>query len=147
MVAEDGRTTPVEVRVAVLSRAVPAGEAARLECPVDCHGHRGAVEKAVQFSPGDEDAVRIGNMMLNAGVFHHVQDAHPFENKKLFYRFLADEDHGSVAHKPDGSAVSWADFIAPLGSPDNQTLSLQPEVPQRDPNLAAYEQVDLAAGG
>jgi hypothetical protein len=95
----------------------------------------------------EEDAVRIGNMMLNAGVFHHVQDAHPFENKKLFYRFLADEDHGSVVHKPDGSAVSWADFIAPLGSPDDQTLSLQPEVPRRDPNLAGFDQVNLATGG
>lgn len=108
-----------------------------------------AVKKLIDenIAAHEEDAVRIGNMMLNAGVFHHVQDAHPFENKKLFYRFLSDEDHGSVAHKPDGSAVSWADFIAPLASPENQTLSLQPEVPQRDPNLAALEQVNLAAGG
>jgi hypothetical protein len=65
----------------------------------------------------------------------------------LFFRILADEDHGSVTHKPDGSAVSWADFMAPLASSENQTLTLQSEVPQRDPNLAAYEQVDLAAGG
>jgi len=114
-----------------------------------CFVGREAVAKLIDenIANHEEDAVRIGNMMLNAGVFHHVQDAHPFENKKLFYRFLADEDHGSVAHKPDGSAVSWADFIAPLGSPDNQTLSLQPEVPQRDPNLAGFDQVNLAAGG
>ena len=52
-----------------------------------------------------------------------------------------------MAHKPDGSAVSWADFIAPLASSENQTLTLQPGVPQRDPNLAAFEQIDLAAGG
>ncbi|CAB1055633.1 Mercuric ion reductase (EC [Olavius sp. associated proteobacterium Delta 1] len=95
----------------------------------------------------EEDAVRIGNMMLNSGVFHHIQDAHPFENKKLFYRFLTDEDHGSVAHKPDGSAVGWADFITSLAASQNQTLTLQPEIPQRDPNLAALEQVNLAACG
>jgi len=108
-----------------------------------------AVKKLIDenIAAHEEDAVRIGNMMLNAGVFHHVQDAHPFENKKLFYRFLADEDHGSVAQKPDGSAVSWADFIAPLAAPDNQPLSLQPEVPQRDPNLAGFDRVKLAAGG
>jgi hypothetical protein len=33
----------------------------------------------------EEDAVHIGNMMLNAGVFHHVLDAHPFKNEDLFY--------------------------------------------------------------
>ena len=82
-----------------------------------------AVEKLVEEGiAGDAtDAVRIGNMMLNAGVFHHVLDAHPFENKNLFYRFTTDEDHGMAARRPDGSAVSWADFIAPLaavGRPD-----------------------------
>ena len=30
-----------------------------------------------------DDAVRIGNMMLNAGVFHHVLDEHPFKNEEL----------------------------------------------------------------
>jgi hypothetical protein len=59
----------------------------------------------------EDDAVRIGNMMLNAGVFHHVLDEHSFKNEKLFYRFLSDEDHGTVARKPDGSAVSWADGL------------------------------------
>ncbi len=62
----------------------------------------------------EDDAVRVGNMMLNAGVFHHVLDAHAFKNENLFYRFISDEDHGSVGRKPDGSAVSWADFISPL---------------------------------
>ena len=76
--------------------------------------------------------------MLNAGVFHHVQQAHPFENKYLFYRFASDEDHGKVARKPDGSAVRWADFIAPLTSAGDQDLSLQPSVPERDPESGRY---------
>ena len=95
----------------------------------------------------EDDAVRMGNMMLRAGVFHHVLDEHPFKNEKLFYRFLSDEDHGTVARKPDGSAVSWADFIAPLTYPEDQAMALQPDIPERDPNLAAFAQVDLEACG
>ncbi len=95
----------------------------------------------------EEDAVRIGNMMLSAGVFHHVLDAHPFKNEELFYRFLSDEDHGAVARKPDGSAVSWADFMAPLTAAKDQTFTLQPKIPERDPNLASFSQVDLEACG
>ncbi len=95
----------------------------------------------------EEDAVRIGNMMLNAGVFHHVLDAHPFKNEDLFYRFLSDDNHGSVARKPDGSAVSWADFIAPLSSAEDKSLTLQPELPERDPDLGSFDQVDLEVCG
>ena len=94
-----------------------------------------------------EDAVRIGNMLLDAGVFHHVLDEHAFKNEKLFYRFISDEDHGTVARKPDGSAVSWADFIAPLTRPQDQVMNLQPEIPERDPDLASFDQVDLEACG
>ena len=95
----------------------------------------------------EDDAVRVGNMMLNAGVFHHVLDAHAFKNENLFYRFLSDEDHGSVGRKPDGSAVSWADFISPLKSAADPKLTLQPEIPERDPDLALFDQVDLEACG
>jgi pyruvate/2-oxoglutarate dehydrogenase complex dihydrolipoamide dehydrogenase (E3) component len=94
-----------------------------------------------------EDALRIGNMLLDAGVFHHVLDEHPFKNEKLFYRFISDEDHGTVARKPDGSAVSWADFIAPLTRPEDRAISLQPDIPERDSDLASFDQVDLDACG
>ena len=108
-----------------------------------------AVEKMVDegIASHAADAVRIGNMMLNAGVIHHVLDAHAFKNENLFYRFLSDEDHGTVARKPDGSSVSWADFIAPLAPADDQHLTLQPQIPERDPNLASFSQVDLEACG
>ena len=95
----------------------------------------------------EEDAVRIGNMMLGAGVFHHVLDEHPFKNEELFYRFLSDEDHGTVARNPDGTAVSWSEFIAPLTPSGKPSLSLQPGVPERDPDLASFSQVDLEALG
>ena len=114
-----------------------------------CFVGREAVARLVQdgIAMDEEDAVRIGNMMLNAGVFHHVLDAHPFKNEELFYRFLSDEDHGSVAHKADGSDVSWSDFIAPLTSAQDKILTLQPEVPERDPDLASFEQIELEACG
>ena len=59
-----------------------------------------------------EDATRMGNIMLGAGLFHHVEYAHAFKNEYLFYRFASDEDHGTVARKPDGSSVSWGDFMS-----------------------------------
>jgi hypothetical protein len=98
-----------------------------------------AVEKLVREGiAGDTaDAVRIGNMMLNAGVFHHVLDVHPFENKNLFYRFTADEDHGMAGRKADGGAVSWSDFIEPLTEVKDGTFTLQPAIPERDPQLAS----------
>ncbi len=94
-----------------------------------------------------EDAVRIGNMLLNAGIFRHVQQAHPFKNEYLFYRFTADEDHGTAARAPDGNAVSWADFLTPLASEESATFSLLPTLPERDPNLAQFAQDDLDACG
>ena len=108
-----------------------------------------AVRKMVAegIAGDDEDAIRIGNMMLNAGVFHHVVDAHPFENKNLFYRFIADEDHGMAAHTTEGRAVSWADFIAPLTSAEDRAFTLQASIPEPDPDLARYVQVDLEACG
>ena len=108
-----------------------------------------AVTQLVQegIASDEDDAVRIGNMMLNAGMFHHVLDAHSFKNEELFYRFVSDEDHGTVARKPDGSTVSWADFMAPLTSGEDKILTLQAEIPERDPNLATFDQVDLEACG
>ncbi|MEM6690561.1 MAG: FAD-dependent oxidoreductase, partial [Planctomycetota bacterium] len=87
-----------------------------------------------------EDAVRIGNLMLTAGIFHHVVKEHAFKNEELFYRFAEDEDHGRVAKKPDGSSVSWADFLAPVSAPTKDEISLQPNIPERDPDLAGFAQ-------
>jgi|GEM_PF-84553 len=95
----------------------------------------------------EEDAVRVGNMLLNAGVFHHVLDEHSFKNENLFYRFMEDEDHGKTARRPDGTMVRWADFMAPLTRQEETPFSLQPAVPERDPGLAEFAQEDLEACG
>lgn len=116
---------------------------------IKCFVGNEAAKKLVDenIAGDEEDAVRIGNMMLNASVFHHVQDAHPFENKYLFYRFMSDEDHGTAARKPEGSIVSWTDFIAPVAPTETHALMLQPAIPDRDPDLATFTQVDIEACG
>lgn len=38
-----------------------------------------------------EAAVRIGQAMVEQGIFHHVSDEHPFKDEYLFYRFYEDE--------------------------------------------------------
>lgn len=37
------------------------------------------------------EAIRIGQLLLERGIIHHVVDAHPFEDSNLFYRFYSDE--------------------------------------------------------
>lgn len=108
-----------------------------------------AVEKLVEegIAVDEEDGIKIGNMMLNAGVFHHVEYAHAFKNEKLFYRFASDEDHGTVERIPDGSRVTWAEFISPIGRLQDKATSLQAELPERDPDLADLDQDDLDTCG
>ena len=38
-----------------------------------------------------EDAVTLGQKMIDKGIFHHVLDEHQFEDEELFYRFNEDE--------------------------------------------------------
>ncbi|MDJ1178097.1 mechanosensitive ion channel [Roseofilum sp. BLCC_M91] len=38
-----------------------------------------------------DEAIMMGQMMLDMGIFHHVLDEHEFEDSPLFYRFYADE--------------------------------------------------------
>lgn len=38
-----------------------------------------------------EAAVRIGQALVEQGIFHHVTDEHPFKDEYLFYRFYEDE--------------------------------------------------------
>lgn len=38
-----------------------------------------------------QDAVSLGQKMVDKGIFHHVLDEHQFEDKEFFYRFYNDE--------------------------------------------------------
>lgn len=89
-----------------------------------------------------DDAVRIGNVLLGAGVFSHVLGEHPFRNQALFYRFAEDGGHGATTRRADGTKVSWSDFIARVAADDAEP-SLQPALPPRDAQLASFAQDEL----
>ena len=38
-----------------------------------------------------EEAIQLGQMLLDRGIIHHVHDEHTFKNEFLFYRFYEDE--------------------------------------------------------
>jgi hypothetical protein len=38
-----------------------------------------------------EEALRIGQMLIERGIIHHVTDEHTFKDEYLFYRFYVDE--------------------------------------------------------
>ncbi|KAG5182768.1 mercuric reductase [Tribonema minus] len=108
---------------------------------------------AVSFMLGDgtassiEDAVDIGNIMMEAGAFQHVTKDHAFKNEPLFYRFAADEpDHGKKAALGDtGTAVSWRHLtqsLFPAGDGDTMQTDLSGIV-NRD---ASFEATELAVG-
>lgn len=105
-----------------------------------------AVQNLIEegLAADEEDAVRIGNIMLQGGVFHHVQRAHAFKNEYLFYRFVSDEDHGRVEGQVAGEgSVNWADFLGTSTLAQKEGGSLQPSVPERDADLATMAQDDL----
>lgn len=109
-----------------------------------------AVDKLIEkgLAADEDDAVRIGNVLLHSGIFHHVQRAHAFKNEYLFYRFASDEDHGGVPDQvPEGSFVKWADFLGKLTLTEWENGVLQPSLPGPDADLTDMEQEDLDTVG
>jgi hypothetical protein len=39
-----------------------------------------------------EEAILMGQLMVQQGIIHHVLDEHDFKDELLFYRFYLDED-------------------------------------------------------
>lgn len=82
---------------------------------------------AADIAYNAEDAVRIGQVLMDHQVFTHVTKDHPFMNKRLFYRFKAhqEEHHGSVLKDELGNALSWASKALPSLSSGS---GLQPDL-------------------
>jgi potassium-dependent mechanosensitive channel len=38
-----------------------------------------------------EEAIDLGQLMIERGIIHHVEDQHPFRDDRLFYRYYTDE--------------------------------------------------------
>ena len=79
-----------------------------------------------------EDAVEMGQLLLDAGYINHVTRDHTFKDKDLYYRFTAHEDHGgtegSALDKEQGKVGTWAKFLgAGFSTSDTQ---LQAELPE-----------------
>jgi len=70
---------------------------------------------AGKIARNEWDALRIGNLLLKSGVFHHVTFDHSFKNEYLFYRFLEDEDEKEQSSS--AKTMSWASFLG-LGGTD-----------------------------
>lgn len=105
-----------------------------------------AIDRLIEkgLAADEEDAVRIGNVMLHSGIFHHVQRAHAFKNEYLFYRFASDEDHGGLPDQvSDESFVKWTDFLGAVSKAKGTDGALQPSLPGPDADLADMEQENL----
>ena len=73
------------------------------------------------------EALRIGNAMMRAGLLRHVVDDHLLENRKLFYRFLADDTangtHSGSSASLSTSAAAAAAAAAAGGFQEDQSVS------------------------
>jgi hypothetical protein len=38
-----------------------------------------------------EEAIQLGQLLIERGIIHHVYDEHPFRDGYVFYRFYTDE--------------------------------------------------------
>ncbi|CAM9543770.1 unnamed protein product, partial [Chrysoparadoxa australica] len=99
-----------------------------------CFVGKDAVEWMLRsgVSNSEEDAVSLGQLLIENGDIAHVTKDHSFANDNLFYRFARDEtDHGSRG-PPGGASLSWAALGAGLMPTSSTNLTV--EVPQS--NLA-----------
>ncbi|CEM14661.1 unnamed protein product [Vitrella brassicaformis CCMP3155] len=87
-----------------------------------------------------EDALLVGQLMMDQGMFAHVTRDHSLKDESLFYRFALDEpSKGEKAVSRDGKALTWAQFLNGILPVDVRPLdgSKQTDlkVVSRDPNM------------
>lgn len=64
----------------------------RLRTFSNCFVGNEAINWLMQYQKATrEEAIRIGQILVEKGIFHHVTDEHTFEDGYLFYRFYEDE--------------------------------------------------------
>ncbi len=117
---------------------------------VKCFIGSEAVEQMVEagIAADSDGAVFIGNILLNSGVFHHVQRAHGFKNEYLFYRFSRDEEHGTLATESSSeSYVTWSDVLFGGLPKEIEDRSLQPSLPESEMHDENMTQVEIQSVG
>eukprot|EP00172_Hildenbrandia_rubra_P002176 Plantae.Rhodophyta-Hildenbrandia_rubra.ctg2864.p1 GENE.Plantae.Rhodophyta-Hildenbrandia_rubra.ctg2864~~Plantae.Rhodophyta-Hildenbrandia_rubra.ctg2864.p1 ORF type:complete len:680 (-),score=129.13 Plantae.Rhodophyta-Hildenbrandia_rubra.ctg2864:2099-4138(-) len=88
------------------------------------------------------DAVHLGQIMNDQGVFEHVLREHPFKNEMLYYKFISEKERGAAKKKANGVPISWSDFLTTTST--NALDSLQPRVPAPDFEAVPPESVHVA---
>ena len=83
-----------------------------------------------------DQAVALGNALLDEGIIHHVVRDHRFKNEPLFYRFAGDEDHGS-----SGDAPSWLEVLGRGWTRDDPGDSRLPRMPGSPAERAGWKAV------
>lgn len=100
---------------------------------------------ANNFASSADEAIVLGNVMLEQGLFFHVTRDHTFKNERLFYRFHVDDrSHGQSAKDETGKNISvWRRFASSyLGESDDNAdrISLVSDMPSR---ISDYGDLDI----
>mmetsp|Transcript_4592 Transcript_4592/g.6135 ORF Transcript_4592/g.6135 Transcript_4592/m.6135 type:complete len:646 (-) Transcript_4592:91-2028(-) len=101
----------------------------RLSTYKNCFVGSDAVSQMVKIGLAEnrEEAVKVGQALLEVGEVNHVTRDHEFKDEALFYRFTEDENHGAQAET--GKEGTWAKFLGANSNKDG----LQAELPEYQP--------------
>jgi pyruvate/2-oxoglutarate dehydrogenase complex dihydrolipoamide dehydrogenase (E3) component len=111
------------------------------DCFVGSEACEWLIESGIAEDTGQAELV--GNLLLEAGVFHHVTREHEFKDEYLFYRFSEDEDHGHRADREGAGHISWADMLGPT-DPSEAGDGLQARLPDQVDVKSAHEVDQIA---
>ncbi|CAD7699824.1 unnamed protein product [Ostreobium quekettii] len=92
------------------------------------------------YARNDDDGVKLGNCLMEMGMFSHVTRDHPLKNEDLFYRFAVHEEKfvrmasmGEKVGRPAGGLrqAGWADALL-RSEHEAGAAGLQPGMPEWD---------------
>ncbi|CAD7699825.1 unnamed protein product [Ostreobium quekettii] len=83
---------------------------------------------AKKYAQTEEDAIKLGNCIMEMGVFEHVTRDHELKNEGLFYRFSS---QGASAEQ-EVPKLSWADAVLRPNNESKLAVGLQPQMPSWD---------------
>lgn len=109
---------------------------------------------ASKHAASRQDAVTLGQALVEDGIIEHVHRDHGFKDEELFYHFVNESSRGTVKKSDDGSRVRWSDFLDPvsLQSPSSphvlggkKTEGMLPKLPLPDFEAVPPESVHVAS--
>ena len=77
-----------------------------------------------EFAKNRKEAVEIGNVLFEAGVFFHVTKDHTFKDEQLFYRFVWSEQIENTHKKQSSKKIT-------IVEPEGQTRSSESNKPRK----------------